>query len=380
MIKKKIFQKIHGGNLVYNTCWEDPRCDRSLLQFDQESKVVMLTSAGCNALDYLLDSPASIDCVDMNPRQNALLQLKCAIFKHGDHEALSGFFGQGRFASAPAILKDALQYSMDDFSNAYWKKQIGIFSGKGLRKSFYYHGSAGLVAFLFCNFLKTDPKVARTIHAMFETDDVFQQRILYYRIEPVILNRFALWALNTHLIQSMLGVPTSQQDMAREHFKDGMTGYFRKCLRKVFTELTLRDNYFWRLYFFGKYSEECSPNYLKSAHFGALKTQVSKISTHTSTLSGFLNNHPGQYSHFILLDHQDWLAANDKAALKEEWELILENSKPGAKILLRSAAPNREFVPDFIEKYGSFHDENIAEQHFADRVGTYASTHLFIKN
>ena len=75
-IKNRVFQQIHTGNLVYNTCWEDPRCDRALLDLTAESRVVMLTSAGCNALDYLLDAPHSIDCVDMNPRQNALLDLK----------------------------------------------------------------------------------------------------------------------------------------------------------------------------------------------------------------------------------------------------------------------------------------------------------------
>ncbi len=53
-IGERVFQRIHGNSLVYNTCWEDPRCDRRLLQLDARSRVVMLTSAGCNALDYLL--------------------------------------------------------------------------------------------------------------------------------------------------------------------------------------------------------------------------------------------------------------------------------------------------------------------------------------
>ena len=39
----------------------------------------MLTSAGCNALDYLLDGPAEIHAVDVNFRQNALLELKAAV-------------------------------------------------------------------------------------------------------------------------------------------------------------------------------------------------------------------------------------------------------------------------------------------------------------
>ena len=52
--RDQFFKQIHTSNLVYNTCWEDPRCDRQLLQINEESKLCMITSAGCNALDYLL--------------------------------------------------------------------------------------------------------------------------------------------------------------------------------------------------------------------------------------------------------------------------------------------------------------------------------------
>ena len=67
------FRHTHQSRLIYNTCWEDPRADRAMLRLDSASEIAMITSAGCNALDYLLDDPAAIHCVDMNPRQNALL-------------------------------------------------------------------------------------------------------------------------------------------------------------------------------------------------------------------------------------------------------------------------------------------------------------------
>ena len=76
-----IFKNVHSSNLVYNICWEDPRCDRQVMNINEESKIVMITSAGCNALDYLLDNPAQIHCIDLNSRQNALVELKKALFK-----------------------------------------------------------------------------------------------------------------------------------------------------------------------------------------------------------------------------------------------------------------------------------------------------------
>ena len=87
---------------------------------------------------------------------------------------------------------------------------------------------------------------------------------------------------------------------------------------------------------------------------------------------------PGEYSHYVLLDHQDWLAENDEEALKEEWELILKNSKKGTRILLRSAAKNVDFFPDFVLDKITFQEEWAGKVHLKDRVGTYASTYLGI--
>jgi S-adenosylmethionine-diacylglycerol 3-amino-3-carboxypropyl transferase len=44
---------------------------------DQDNLLV-ITSAGCNVLDYTLTGPRRILAVDANPRQNALLELKFA--------------------------------------------------------------------------------------------------------------------------------------------------------------------------------------------------------------------------------------------------------------------------------------------------------------
>ncbi len=59
-----------------------------------------------------------------------------------------------------------------------------------------------------------------------------------------------------------------------------------------------------------------------------------RIHTYNTTISEFLKCHPGPYSHFILLDHQDWLAWHDPQALEQEWRLILANSRAGSKILM----------------------------------------------
>ena len=80
-IRDIVFKNVHGNNLIYNICWEDPRCDREVMQINKDSKIVMISSAGCNALDYLLDNPEHVHCIDLNYRQNALVELRKALIQ-----------------------------------------------------------------------------------------------------------------------------------------------------------------------------------------------------------------------------------------------------------------------------------------------------------
>jgi len=59
------------------------------------------------------------------------------------------------------------------------------------------------------------------------------------------------------------------------------------------------------------------------------KGNIHQIRAYTLTLTEFLRKYPGRYSHYILLDHQDWMAGNAPEALEEKWTLILQNSQSG---------------------------------------------------
>lgn len=373
-----VFRQVHSKNLVYNTCWEDPRCDRQLLEFDKNSEIVMITSAGCNALDYLLDSPHQINCIDVNPRQNSLLQLKLATFKAGNFDDLFEMFGRGAHTDIRELYNDKLRDMLPEYAQKYWDKNLNYFNGKGIRKTFYHYSTSGTFAWLTNQYLKAQRKLYDKVQQMFEADSVERQAAIYYEIERKLLNKLMEWVINRHVTMSLVGVPRSQQELFMDKYERGALGYVQESLRKVFTKLTLHDNYFWRLYVNGSYTESCSPSYLKRNNFDIIREQADKVKTHTSTISQFLENNPKPYSHYILLDHQDWLAANNVPALEEEWQLILQNSKPGTKILLRSAAEEIDFFPDFVLDAVEFEREKTVEIHEQDRVGTYASVYMGI--
>lgn len=372
----KLFQHVHGSNLIYNCAWEDPRIDRELMQLDADSTVVMITSAGCNSLDYLLDNPAQIHAIDVNHRQNALLELKMALIKRNEFDDLFEMFGIGSHMDYTAIYQ-SVRAQLSESAQGFWDRRIGFFNPKSLKKSFYYHGTSGVAAWVMGNALfRLRPNIKNFAVCLLDAKSLEEQRQAYELIEGEIWGKFTNWLIRQPALMTLLGVPRPQIKLIEDSYPGGLTGYVKDKLKHVMTELPIEENYFWRVYITGSYTLNCCPNYLRSENQGVLRERMDRLKPYTGTVANFLRENPGFYSHYVLLDHQDWLAWNDPVALREEWDLILANSRPGTKILMRSAGLDLSFVPDEIRARLRFQPERTEALHQLDRVGTYGSTHF----
>lgn len=372
-LQQRFFSFIHGNRLIYNTCWEDPRIDRELLELTPESTVVAITSAGCNVLDYLLDGPAAISAVDVNFRQNATLALKLALFRAKDHRALFSLFGRGGdpgYRDIYASLKSFLPV----WAQKFWDEKIAYFNPMGMRCSFYWRGATGDFAWVF-NRLLLNGKKSKAL-ALLAAGSLAEQKRMYDRLEPHLFNRAISWLLRQPGAMAFVGVPKPQMRLIEDHHPGGLGGYVQDKLRRVFTKVPIRDNYFWRVYLTGSYSEDCCPGYLRPGNFSLLRARLHQIKVHTATITAFLESHPGVYSHFVLLDHLDWLAWHDTDALLAEWRQIFLNSRKGTKILFRSAGLDLSFLPAAVTAKLRFFPELTRSLHHQDRVGTYGSLHL----
>lgn len=376
-LQNRIFECIHSSGLIYNTCWEDPRIDRALLQLGPDSRVVMITSAGCNALDYLLDGPHSIHCIDMNFRQNALLYLRMAMIKVLDYDDFFNIFANGRHHITHSKWQRIYRELPDDAVNFWKKKKHYFFNGNRIRPSFYYHGTAGTVAWIFMGYMrKIQPKIYQEALKLIDAGSLAEQKQIYHQIESRLWNRFSRWLVRQPILMSMMGVPRSQTRLIDRDFPGNLTQYVAQKLKYVLTEVPIQDNYFWRVYISGAYTANCCPNYLKEENYIYLRDNLSRITLYTSTLTDFLKDHRRPYTHFILLDHLDWLADYNPAALAEEWRQIFACSKPGSSVLFRSAGLNLSFLPRFVLERLEFKPELTEPLDKTDRVGTYGSLHF----
>lgn len=379
-LDQKIFDAIYSRSLVYNTCWEDPAVDRRALALGPDDTVVVITSAGCNALDYALQAPRRIHAVDANPRQNALLELKIAGIRRLSFDDYFAIFGEGYHARFAELYREHLRAELSPFAQTWWDRHGGWFtSGRG---SFYFHGLSGLVARGVRAYFATRPRLKRAMADLFSARDVAEQQAIYdQRIAPELWSKPVNWIISRQFVMSLLGVPYPQRRLVEAQHDGGVSGFIRSAVQYVFRQLPLNDNYFWHVYMTGRYRRDCCPEYLKEANFQRLRDGlVDRIQMHTSTVTQFLRTHDEPISRFVLLDHMDWMSSYHPAALVEEWEAIRERAAPGARILLRSAHARPAYLdevrigPDRARLRDAFRfmDAEADSLQPCDRVHTYA--------
>jgi len=383
----RIFSYVHGNHLVYNTCWEDPRLDREVMKLTASDEVVMITSAGCNALDYALDAPRSVHAVDMNFRQNALLELKIAGIRKLEFEEFFSLFGDGGNPLFPEWYRKALREELSPQSQSYWDRRTHFFSRKKPSDSFYHRGTTGAFGRLLATYCKLNGIYEDALR-LFTFDTLEEQRELYFgKIRDRFWGEGIRRALRTDIALSMIGVPRAQRDHLEATCAQSVSSFMEDSMEAVFTRLPTADNYFWRLYLAGRYTESCCPEYLKRENFEKLKGGlVNLVHTHTNNLTSFLRSHPGSFSRFVLLDHMDWLSTQDSTLLQSEWQAIFDKAQPDAMALWRSGGFEVDFVdPLQIERAGqtrrvgdmlTYDTATAANCHQRDRVHTYGSFYI----
>lgn len=382
-----VFSWVHRNNLVYNTCWEDPSLDRIALNLSPDDRLLVITSAGCNALDYLLAGCGEVHAVDVNPIQNALLELKRSAILKLDYSDFDQFFGDGRHPQAPRVYQQALRSSLSDSARGYWDKHIYFFNGTGWRDSFYYRGCAGFLAkflmahLFFVNALRKPLENLVTASSLEEQSEIYSEQI-----KPRLWNRWMEWVISRNFTMNFMGVPRAQKKHMTERYPGGVSKYIEDSLEAVLTRLPFKENYFYRLYIEGRYPQSCRPEYLKQENFQCLRERVESLVIHTDTVTNVLRRSPLSFSRFVLLDHMDWMSTHDSEALCDEWNVILDRSSSRARAIYRSAALSVDYLDElpvtFLNEKRILGDlltqrTDISHAlHPLDRVHTYASFYV----
>jgi S-adenosylmethionine-diacylglycerol 3-amino-3-carboxypropyl transferase len=375
-IARSLFSAVHRGNLVYNQCWEDPAVDHEALQLRPQDSVVVITSAGCNALDYAL-SGARVLAVDVNPRQNHLLDLKRAGIRALAFEDFFELFGRGGSSRSREVYEDALRPRLGGAAREHWDREIRLFDPDRARgRSFYYNGTSGLVALAMRAWMRRGARVWGAVERLLAAATVEEQGEIYRRdVRERLFGEGLLRVAATAPVMALLGVPEPQRRMVLAH-PGGFSGFLHACMDHVMSVAPLRENYFWSVYLRGAYSRESCPRYLQAESFARLKEGlVDNVRTFTGTVTECLAREEEPVTAFVLLDHMDWLAPHPRL-LEEEWAQLFRRAGAGARVIFRSGSGDETFLPLSVLRRLRFDRERARLLHRRDRVGTYASFHI----
>jgi S-adenosylmethionine-diacylglycerol 3-amino-3-carboxypropyl transferase len=372
-LQKKFYNYLFNKKIVYNVCMEDPRTDMRLFDVAPGSNIFVLASGGCNALHYALDpNVANVHCVDANPCQIALVNLKKQVIENGSHQDLWNMFGVGVHEALVSSYAQNFRPGLSTECATFWDKNIKNFQINGSNQGFHYHTGCGFITRCF-RLLKKEHLAQ--IAKLFELADKKEQTYVYEKyLEPVFNSIFSTLLIN---VTTQLGIPSRQVRMISQKPSEVMK-FLNARIKYTLTELPANENYFYHLYIFGNYRRDCAPEYLKECNFQLLKNTHNKISVTNAYVADYLNSTQQYFSHFALLDHLDWLVNNPKL-LEAQWKAILSRSQRGTKLIIRSYFSGFEWLPDFVKNHVDVFTD--IESHTSmDRLGIYNKTHLlFVK-
>ena len=385
-VEERMFTKWFGA-FFYNQIWEDPRVDLEALEPTPDTHILTIASGGCNVLNYLITSPASITAVDLNPCHIYLTRLKLAALEHlPTYEDFFRFFGS---ADHPENLDNYYRYlrdELDDATRNFWEggswlrqrtigPRINYFS-----KNLYNYARLGyFIRFLhiLCKITRCNPSTLLSAKTPEEQTRLFEENIEHF---------FDHWLVKASgrlpFLLFGLGVPPQQIKAMNLQTPEQLLNMVHERVKRLACAHPLSDNYFsWQAFSRGydKAQRRAVPDYLKEENYQIIKNNVSRVTTHITNLHNFLQaQQDDSLDCFVFLDSQDWMKPE---GITELWEDIARVGRPGTKIIFRTAShasPIEAALPQNLSKRFYYEKERSLELFAKDRSAIYGGFHLYV--
>ncbi|MCC6578960.1 MAG: BtaA family protein, partial [Phycisphaeraceae bacterium] len=374
------------NGFVYNQIWEDPRVDAQALQLDGDSRILTISSGGCNVLNYLVHQPAQVVAVDLNACHIALTRLKIAAIKNlPTYDDFYSFFGMGNVRQNLGNYERYIRDGLDDMSRQFWESRQWLCRRIGSRRISYFargfYDSAKLGQFLrvlhgAAKLTRRNPQRLLDARTMEEQRQVFQEDIA-----SLFSNRLVRAVGKLPVSVFSLGIPPSQHSVMKEESGGRLIELYQQRLYKLACGFPMEDNYFAWQAFGRRYDHErrrALPDYLRQENHELLRRSIDRVQTHNVSLIEYLKAQPaGALNRFVLLDSQDWMPAGVIAAL---WEQIHRVGGEGARIIFRTAgerSPVEAALPPSLRRHFVYEETLSRQLHEQDRSAIYGMFHVY---
>lgn len=382
--QERMFTAAFSG-FVYPQIWEDPEIDIPAMKIDNTTRIMTICSGGCNMINYLTESPASVTAVDLNPHHVALGRLKIAALKHlPDYESFFLFFGCADNPKNIVHYDKYIKPNLDRYTRDYWEKRVFL-RGRRInmfKKNLYRFGLLGkfigLVHFV-AKIYGQDPG------EILKARSIEEQKVIFDRtLGPLFKKRFVKMMCGKPEALYGLGIPPSQFDELNESAKGDMASLLKARLERMACQFPINDNYFaWQAFGRGYDRENrvAVPRYLKEENYATLKANIGNAKVVHSTITEYLDAQGADsVDAFVFLDAQDWM--ND-TQLNELWEAVLRSATDGARVIFRTAGDVSPLTHGLKEKNlcpWDYDESLVAPRNEQDRSSIYGGFHTYTLN
>jgi S-adenosylmethionine-diacylglycerol 3-amino-3-carboxypropyl transferase len=370
--QRGLLERIVFHGIVFNMSWEDPEMDRQALRLTPDDTVVSISSAGCNPLNFLCQSPRRLICVDGNPAQNAILELKLAGLKSLDHPTFFDIFAARHPSVATRVYRPHLRPHLSPWSQEFWDKNLWM-----VARGLYNFGRMGLFCRILRRFFGLLGIQRGHIEGFFELRTLEEQEAWYRKHAAPKL--WGPWSRRFVMFRPLLYLPGVHPEQYRlVNGRHDMYEFVKERVEYALTKVPIYDNYFLSQAVTGRFRGERVPPYLLEENFATLRDNVDRVLVVNGWLGPFLDTQPaGSITKFNLLDIFDWMSMEMfEATLKS----VLRAAAPGATLIYRSGSYHLDPPPSILAHVER--QDDLARRLFArDRSATYGSFYvLTVKN
>ncbi|KAF3764720.1 S-adenosyl-L-methionine-dependent methyltransferase [Cryphonectria parasitica EP155] len=381
---------------IYAFTWEDSRTDARILNLKSDDVVLAICSAGDNILSYVMQGPARVHAVDLNPTQCHLLELKVAAYNALPYEDFWKIFGEGKHTEFRQLLVSKLSPHLSSRAFQYWLSNAHIFTsarGRGL-----YDTGGSKHAIRVMRWIARVFGLQRAVAALLEAKTLNEQREVWRSsIRPALLSTAVnrLVVSQEAFLWAALGVPKNQLamieadhaarggDRGRTTRSQAVWNYMVDTLDPVAEGTHIAaDNPYYHVCLAGRFSRRCHPEYLAPQAHARLSRPgaLDGLRIHTDELDEVIARiMPGTLTVAVVMDSMDWFDPQGPGAAAQVRKLN-RALKMGGRVMLRSAALTPWYVKVFEQSGFSAkrHGERLPGV-CIDRVNMYASCWVLSK-
>jgi S-adenosylmethionine-diacylglycerol 3-amino-3-carboxypropyl transferase len=380
-------KKIHPSGLIQTQTWADSSIDLLALNLKPAANIVTISAGACHALAYLQGKPAAVHCVDENPAQLALLEMKTKAIAHlPDYDAVLQFLLNPGQSDNLKRYQRHIRRNLSESASKYWQSRnfLGqpryqIFS-QDLQKHGLYNISLNCLRFVLKK-LGADFKKILSAQTLEQQQSIFDQAIL-----PALHKKSLRFLMNQQSILRGLGFSQNQIAQLKKVHEahQNITTILIQRLRHLLCDFPIQNNHF-ALQVLGQTSplhqQQSLPTYLQKEFFSHLRQYAHRIHGHQASLIDYLKQQPPcSIDVFVLQDHLDYLRSTE---IKDLWIEVERCAAPQAKVLIRSLGTSLPLPQDvFCKTHTTWHTNPLLNQTLQaqDRCALYGSFFLLERN